>query len=129
MTDDALIIRAAHLQIALGLDAGRNRECHARLCLRHIGARHLADPELVVGCLQLAPQYLLIVDIELYGSLVAHHVEKGLRDAEQHLLLGGYGLGALREHVVLGLTDQRRRAAAGPYWLGNVEIEGPWREV
>ena len=60
---DHLLERAARrLQVAFGGLPLRRRAGQRRLGLRHVGAGDLADPEPVVGRLELLGQHLLVVD-------------------------------------------------------------------
>ena len=78
MADEAPEIRAVARERAFGLLAARARRGEPRLGLRHVGAGQGADAELVLGRLELAPQHLLVVDVEIDRRLVAQHVEIGL---------------------------------------------------
>ena len=84
MADHALEGGAAGLQVGARQIERRHRGGAARLRLRHVGARHLADVEAVLGGPQIARQHRDVVLAQAHDGLVAHHVHVGRHRLQQH---------------------------------------------
>ena len=69
MADDLLISRAARLEIGLSGGERGERLGAARFGLRHVGARHLADIEAVLGRLELLGQHGDVVLAQTHDGL------------------------------------------------------------
>ena len=104
MADHALEGGAAGLQVGAGEIERRHGGGAAGLRLRHVGARHLADVEAVLGGLQIARQHGDVVLAQANDGLVAHHVDVGGHGLEQHAAFRGAQRLAPRPHGGLGLA-------------------------
>ena len=87
MADDLLIGRAARLEIGLSGGKRGKRLGAARFRLRHVGARHLADIETVLGRLQLLGEHGNVVLAQTHDGLIAHDIDVRCRGVEQDRLL------------------------------------------
>src|SRR5215831_19402172 len=87
MTDDLLVGGVARLQIGLGRGQGRQSLGAAGLGLCHVGARHLAHIETVLGRLELLSEHRHVVLAQTHDGRVAHDIDIGGYGAEQHGLL------------------------------------------
>ena len=87
MANDLLVSGAARLEIGLRRGEGGERFRAASLGLRHVGARHLADIEAVLGRLELLGQHLHVVLAQADDGRVAHDVDIGGRGIEKDGLL------------------------------------------
>src|SRR5215510_13736884 len=86
MTDDLLVGGVARLQIGLGRGQGRQSLGAAGLGLGHVGARHLAHIETILGRLELLGEHSHIVLTQTHDSRVAHDIDIGGHRVEQHRL-------------------------------------------
>ena len=89
MADDLLVSRAAGLEIGLGRGERRQRLGAPRFGLRHVGARHLADIETVLGRLELLGQHGDVVLAQANDGRVAHNIDVSGRGVEQDRLFDG----------------------------------------
>ena len=87
MANDLLVSGAARLEVGLRRGEGRKRFGAASLGLCHVGARHLADIEAVLGRLELLGQHLHVVLAQADDGRVAHDVHIGRRSIEEDGLL------------------------------------------
>src|SRR5262249_35906971 len=87
MTHDLLIGGVARLQIGLRCGQGRQSFGAAGLGLGHVGARHLAHIETVLGRLELLGEHRHVVLAQTHDSRVAHDIDIGGYGVEQHGLL------------------------------------------
>ncbi len=104
MADLALVGGAAGLQVGAGKVERRYGSGAAGLRLRHVGARHLADVEAVLGGLEIARQHGDVVLAQANDGLVAHHVDVGGHGIEQHDAFRGPQRFPLRPDGGLGLA-------------------------
>ena len=122
VADEAREIGAVAREIALRLlaaGAGGGEPC---LGLRHVGAGQRADAELVLRRFELAPEDLLVVDVEIDRRLIAQDVEIGLDDAEEDRAFGRGVARALGLDRLLGGGGARHRLAALVDRLGDVHV-------
>ena len=96
----------------------RARRSKPRFRLRHVGARHLADRETVLGLPQLLLQHLDVAALQGEDRRVANEVHVGGRGRKQHGLLGEPQRLARRRHLLLGLPGAGRGAEAVQQRLG-----------
>ena len=89
-----------------------------------VGAGYLAHIEPVARGFELAPQDLLIIDVEIQYSLIADHVQVGRGTVEQNRLLSREQIGALSLDKSLGPLRLRLCAAARVKRLSDAEIDG-----
>ena len=104
MADLALVGGTAGLQVGTGKVERRYGSGAASLRLRHVGARHLADVEAVLGGLEVARQHGDVVLAQANDGLIAHHVDVGRHGIEQHDALRGPQRFPLRPDGGLGLA-------------------------
>ena len=105
MADDLLVGRAARLEIGLGCGERRQRLSAPGFGLRHVGARHLADIEAVLGRLELLGQHGDVVLAQANDGRVAHDIDVSGRGIEQDRLLDGAKRLARCLHLRLRLPD------------------------
>ena len=89
MADDLLVSGAAGLEIGLGRGERRQRLSATGFGLRHVGARHLADIETVLGRLELLGQHGDVVLAQANDGRVAHNIDVSGRGIEQDRLFDG----------------------------------------
>ena len=77
LADQALVLRARGLQVAFGGLPRGGGAGQRRLGLGDVGAGDFADPEAVVGGLQLPGQHLLVVDVQRQHLLVGDDADIG----------------------------------------------------
>ena len=88
MADHALEEGAAGLEVGPGQIEGRHGGGAARLRLRDIGARHLADVEAVLRRPQIAGEHRHVVLAQAHDRRVAHDVAVGGDGIQQHQRFG-----------------------------------------
>ena len=122
MADHALEGGAGRLQVgARQVERGHGGGA-ARLRLRHVGARHLADVEAVLRGAQIARQHRDVVLAQAHDRCIAHHVAVGRHGLQQHALLGQPQRLAAGPHGRLRRVDRVDRAEAAEQRLHQAHL-------
>ena len=124
LADHALIAGPGRFQLALGGGPLCDGACQPRFRLRDIGARHLADLELVARRLKAPAQHIDIVDRQLDHGLVADHVHERHAGAEENSLLDRDEPGALRGDAMFRAPQPRGGLLPFVKRLPRLEFQG-----
>ena len=104
IADELTVARHRRLQGRHSAERGTLALSQARLRLRHVGARHLADGEAVARLAQLFFQHIDIVVIEAENGRIFQHVHIGGEGRKKGVLLGVAQLLARAEDLQFGLS-------------------------
>src|SRR3954465_4959377 len=122
--DQTGVERPAGAELAVRLYPVRHCARQPRLRLADVGTGDLTDIEAVARGIELAPQHLLVVDVEVDHGLIADHVQICRGAVQQDCLFGRQQIGALRLNQRFRLLCPGLGATARVERLNDVEIDG-----